>query len=344
MLRTQPHDCDADGEPFVPMDVDLVLNNPQIALRQVGNGDPTVMRGPGACRPGQPRRGLLPRLPRRLAEPRLSLRAGQQPLQRRNSPPSSTHTSSSKPTARDCSPCSTGCSGTTTTGTTNTRATGSSSNCCSRSTPEEALTKEPISVGYAQHEGGERASWTGDKIQREGERPVIYSSQRSHASYYSPSLYLGRSGAEGFGCDNTTVAVDARRSSGRAAPRSRRRPHRSSGVDRLRRPMGRAPLGTQQRSHWPEHEAAVDRARHLGRRSARQLVRRARRRHTRQRPTRHLLQRRGVGVGRLHPLRGVAGSSVARNRRDRRVAGIPRTAHVVGDRRPDAVGTQATTG
>jgi len=48
MLRTQASDCDADGEPFVPMNVDLVLDNQQVALRQVGNGDPTVMRGPGA--------------------------------------------------------------------------------------------------------------------------------------------------------------------------------------------------------------------------------------------------------------------------------------------------------
>ena len=33
----------------------LLLDNPQIALRQVGNGDPTVMRAPGASRPVRPR-------------------------------------------------------------------------------------------------------------------------------------------------------------------------------------------------------------------------------------------------------------------------------------------------
>ena len=49
MLRAQAHDCDADGEPFTPMNVDLVLDNPQVALRQVGNGDTTVMRGTRAA-------------------------------------------------------------------------------------------------------------------------------------------------------------------------------------------------------------------------------------------------------------------------------------------------------
>ena len=67
----------------------------------------------------------------------------------------------------------------------------------------EALATEPESAGYAQHEGGERADWDGDKLQREGTHPVVYSSQRSHASYYNAALYMGRSGSEGFGCDNT---------------------------------------------------------------------------------------------------------------------------------------------
>jgi hypothetical protein len=38
---------------------------------------------------------------------------------------------------------------------------------------------------------------------REGDRPVVYSSARSHASYYGSALFLGRSGSEGFGCDDT---------------------------------------------------------------------------------------------------------------------------------------------
>ena len=44
MLKDQEEECDTSGEPFAPMAVDVLLDNPQIALRQVGNGDPTVMR------------------------------------------------------------------------------------------------------------------------------------------------------------------------------------------------------------------------------------------------------------------------------------------------------------
>src|SRR3954452_11813543 len=40
--------CGADGEPFVPMTVDAVLGNPEVALRQVGNGDPVIKWGPTA--------------------------------------------------------------------------------------------------------------------------------------------------------------------------------------------------------------------------------------------------------------------------------------------------------
>jgi Vacuolar protein sorting-associated protein 62 len=67
----------------------------------------------------------------------------------------------------------------------------------------EALDTEPLAVGYAQHEGGERADWNDDKLRREGTHPVVYSSQRSHASYFAPAVYMGRGASEGFGCDDT---------------------------------------------------------------------------------------------------------------------------------------------
>ncbi len=71
-------------------------------------------------------------------------------------------------------------------------------------TPAQALGQEPISVGYSQHDGGERAGWDGDKIEREGTHPVVYPAAGSHANYYSSALWLGRSASEGFGCDDTT--------------------------------------------------------------------------------------------------------------------------------------------
>src|SRR5690606_21576916 len=41
--------CDPDGEPFWPMPVDVLFDNPQIALRQVSRADPVVVRAPGVA-------------------------------------------------------------------------------------------------------------------------------------------------------------------------------------------------------------------------------------------------------------------------------------------------------
>jgi hypothetical protein len=71
------------------------------------------------------------------------------------------------------------------------------------SSVEQALTQDPVSVGYAQHQGGEVSDWTSDKLERDGTHPVVYSSERSHASYVQAALWLGRGASEGFGCDNT---------------------------------------------------------------------------------------------------------------------------------------------
>ena len=203
MLRTQEEPCDSDGEPFIPMNVDLVLDNPQIALRQVGNGDPTVMRAPGAADLFDLGEGFY------LDSPGDSLNPGclyEQDNDRFNAgQPAVVYAHiAQQPDEPDqlavqywlywyyndwnnvhegdwefvqlVFPAS---------------------------SVAEALATEPESAGYAQHEGGERADWDGDKLQREGTHPVVYSSQRSHASYYNAALYMGRSGSEGFGCDNT---------------------------------------------------------------------------------------------------------------------------------------------
>jgi hypothetical protein len=203
MLRAQAHDCDEDGEPFSPMNVDLVLDNQQIALRQVGNGDPTVMRGPAPPDLANLGEGFY------LDFPGDSLRPGclyeqdnnrfneQQPavvyahiVQQADHPDQLALQYWLFWYYNDW----------------NNKHEGDwefIQLLFNASTVEEALATEPVSVGYAQHEGGERAGWNSSKLERDGERPVVYTSQRSHASYYSPALYLGRSGAEGFGCDNT---------------------------------------------------------------------------------------------------------------------------------------------
>lgn len=69
---------------------------------------------------------------------------------------------------------------------------------------EQALEGPPYEVGYSQHESAERAKWGDGKLQIvDGTHPVVYPSLGSHANYYASSLYLGRSAAEGVGCDDS---------------------------------------------------------------------------------------------------------------------------------------------
>ena len=68
----------------------------------------------------------------------------------------------------------------------------------------QALATKPTSVGYSQHEGAERADWGGDKLQLvDGTHPVVHPAAGAHANFYGEALYLGSSASEGVGCDDT---------------------------------------------------------------------------------------------------------------------------------------------
>ncbi len=70
----------------------------------------------------------------------------------------------------------------------------------------EALDVEPTKVGYSQHEGAERADWD-DRDQLEvidGTHPVVHPAAGSHANHFDEGLYLGSSASQGVGCDDTT--------------------------------------------------------------------------------------------------------------------------------------------
>ncbi len=72
-------------------------------------------------------------------------------------------------------------------------------------TAEDALAQDPVVLGYSQHEGGERAEWGDDNLEvLDGTHPVVYPASGSHANYFSPQLFLGRSAAQGVGCDDST--------------------------------------------------------------------------------------------------------------------------------------------
>jgi len=72
-------------------------------------------------------------------------------------------------------------------------------------TPAEALTRHPVEVGYSQHSSAERATWGSAPLQIvDGTHPVVYVGNGSHANFFTSDLYLMRSSAEGVGCDDTT--------------------------------------------------------------------------------------------------------------------------------------------
>ena len=68
----------------------------------------------------------------------------------------------------------------------------------------EALDQEPVEVGYSSHEGAEKADWGEDKLELvEETHPVVYPGAGSHANKYTEALYLGSSADAGVGCDDT---------------------------------------------------------------------------------------------------------------------------------------------
>jgi hypothetical protein len=72
-------------------------------------------------------------------------------------------------------------------------------------TVEDALTREPALVGFAQHGGGETSDWTDPKLAIEDGHPIVHPGAGSHGTYYSYAHYIGwGEGGTGFGCDNTS--------------------------------------------------------------------------------------------------------------------------------------------
>ena len=78
--------------------------------------------------------------------------------------------------------------------------------------PREALSREPVEIGYSQHEGGERSTWDDDKLDVvDGTHPVVYPAAGSHANFYESALHVGSSAEQGVGCDDTSgPSIDVR--------------------------------------------------------------------------------------------------------------------------------------
>jgi hypothetical protein len=71
-------------------------------------------------------------------------------------------------------------------------------------TAAEALDEDPVEVGYSAHEGAEGAAWGDEKLEVvDGTHPVAYPAAGSHANKFTAALYLGSSADAGVGCDDT---------------------------------------------------------------------------------------------------------------------------------------------
>ncbi|MGI9030461.1 MAG: hypothetical protein ACR2HP_10830 [Ilumatobacteraceae bacterium] len=85
-----------------------------------------------------------------------------------------------------------------------------------------ALEQGPALYAFAQHEGSEyhypddaveldveEATETeGGKVRLIDRSPVVYPGQGSHAAYFDRAHWFGKSGATGFGCDDTSAPLD----------------------------------------------------------------------------------------------------------------------------------------
>ncbi len=72
--------------------------------------------------------------------------------------------------------------------------------------PQAALQTEPVEMAVSQHDGNERRPWV--DVPRLGDRPLVFAAVGSHAIYYSSQRWFGKSGATGFGCDDTRGPSD----------------------------------------------------------------------------------------------------------------------------------------
>ena len=247
MVASQDDSCDGGGESFRPMPVDIVLDNDDVLLRQAGTADPVVRRAPGAADLYGRGDGFF------LDFNGISLDPGcvyeQNLVRSTGGDRDGAATVYAHVVAQEDRP-------------------GKLAPqfwlywyykdwnnkhesdwefvqlIFDASDAAEAIAEGPVSVGYAQHEGGERSDWDDGTVEREEDHPIVWSSPGSHASYYTSSVFLGRKGTEGFGCDTTAEDATA------LAP--------AQNVPGLRHPYDRSRSRRTSRGALPRDENRVD--------------------------------------------------------------------------------------
>ena len=188
------------------------------------------------------------------------------------------------------------------------------------STARDALSQDPVAVGYSSHEGAERAHWGDDKLETRRRQPSRRLSGRRlareqvHGGAVPRQLGQGRRRLRRH-------AQSARRDSPDREDHPERRSSRAARVpvDRLPGTLGGAPAGVLQRADRPQSEDAMDEADHLVGELAFEELRRAHGRRVRDARDRLLLRRRRDRLER------VSSSSFATQ--DRRSSCWPHSSH-----------------
>jgi hypothetical protein len=203
MVKAQDGPCDTDGEPFEPAPVEIVLDNPEVFLRQVGNGDPVATRAPGASDIFDLQEGSwYLDFPGDALDPQCTFETDYRRFSAGLPPTVYAHVATEQgrpgmlglqywffwyhnPSKND-----------------HEGDWEFIQLLFDVGTVEKALQTEPIAVGLAQHLGGERAEWSDDRVEKQASHIVVYPAKGSHATYFEQAVFLGRSD-EFFGCDNT---------------------------------------------------------------------------------------------------------------------------------------------
>jgi hypothetical protein len=210
MLKRQEHECDRNGEAYLPAPVEIVFDDPQVALRRIAGrsrtDNETVKMAPGASDlmgtddtyfldfPGNPRR---PRCDfERWFRQRM---AGHEPAVYANVITTPGHVVVQYwfwYVFNDFN-------------NTHEGDWEMIQLVFDVASAAEALNGQPVEVGYSSHGGGERAAWTDEKLTKEGNHPVVYPGAGSHANKFGSGVYMAwGEDNSGFGCDVTTGPSD----------------------------------------------------------------------------------------------------------------------------------------
>lgn len=210
MLRTQPEDCSPVGEPYVPIAVEITLDNPDVTLRrrrQAGeSSDPVLITAPSAADLANldPGFSYYLDLPGKSLDPGCVYeewsRARAAELGLEPSVYAYIATEPDRP-------------GKLALQYWFHYAFDDFNNShesdwemiqltFDADTAEQALEQEPSLLSYAQHGGGENADWGDANVLMKDGRLLTYPAEGSHATYYQDAIWLAwGEGGSGFGCD-----------------------------------------------------------------------------------------------------------------------------------------------